>query len=49
MTDLEAREDALFRKALKFLYEMRLQELGYTADVIVTRKDEAEEKETAAS
>lgn len=37
------KEDALFMKALKLLYEWRLEELGFTADITVTKMEDTEQ------
>ena len=33
-------EEDIFVKALRFLYEKRLEQIGVQADVIVTKKEE---------
>lgn len=34
------KEDALFMKALKFLYERRLAQIGFEANVVITKIEE---------
>ena len=35
-------EDELFEKALRYLYEKLLEQLGVTANIIITKKDDGE-------
>ena len=35
-------EDELFEKALRYLYEKRLEQLGITANIIITKKEDGE-------
>lgn len=44
---MDSIENALFEKALQFLYERRLAMAGLQAEIIITRKSE-NEKEKAS-
>ena len=33
-------EEDIFAKALRFLYEKRLEQIGVEADIIITKKDD---------
>ena len=35
-------EDELFEKALRYLYEKRLEQLGVTANIIIAKKEDGE-------
>ena len=35
-------EDELFEKALRYLYEKRLEQFGVTANIIITKKEDGE-------
>ena len=37
-------EKDIFEKALRLLYERRLEQLGVTADIIITREADTKEK-----
>ena len=46
---MEDKEDILFKKALRYLYENRLEQIGVQADIIITKKEPSDniEKEQA--
>ena len=46
---MEDKEDILLKKALRFLYEKGLEQIGVQADIIIAKKDTSDnvEKEKA--
>ena len=46
---MENLENAILEKALRFLYERRLAQLGIQADIIITKKERPTKMERRAA